>query len=264
MVLFAVPLVLQHAFFGYEPTRPVLRGVSVILPPGKVVAIIGPNGAGKSTLLKLLAGLRRVQTGEALFNDTEIAAIAARERAKRLVYLPQHSSVAFDYTVKEVVAMGRFSHAVHAPEAAESSLRTVGLLERADEPFHILSAGQQQRVNLARALAQLGFRKTTEECYLLADEPVSAMDPHHALASMLLLRELASRGIGVAIVLHDLSLALRFADQVVLLDSGGCVHSYGATSEVLTPAALRAIFQVEFEQLSDARGTPAAFVPTAG
>lgn len=240
-----------------------LRGVSVLLPPGKLVAIIGPNGAGKSTLLRLLAGLRRPQTGEAMYNEEPLEAIPDRERARKLVYLPQHSSVAFDYTVEEVVAMGRFSHGSRTPEAAEASLRTVGLFERADDAFHILSAGQQQRVNLARAMAQLGFNQSKEERYLLADEPVSAMDPHHALASMLLLRELASRGIGVAVVLHDLSLALRFADEVVLLDPEGRVHSHGATSEVLTPAALKAIFEVEFEQLHDSQGRPASFVPAA-
>jgi len=263
-VLFAVALLLQHVFFGYEPSRPVLRGVSVALPPGKVVAIIGPNGAGKSTLLRLMAGLRRPQTGEAMYNETAIATIPDRERARKLVYLPQQSSVAFDYSVEEVVAMGRFAHGAHTPEAATSSLRTVGLRDRAGDPFHILSAGQQQRANLARALAQLGFNHSQDVRYLLADEPVSAMDPHHALASMLLLRELASRGIGVAVVLHDLSLALRFADEVVLLDSEGRVHSYGATNVVLTPAALKAIFEVEFEQLNDSKGRPASFVPTAG
>jgi iron complex transport system ATP-binding protein len=263
-VRFGVPLLLQHAFFGYEHARPVLRGVSVIVRPGKLVAVIGPNGAGKSTLLRLLAGLRQPQTGEVLINDEQIAGIPDRERARRLVYLPQQSSVAFDYTVEEVVAMGRYSHGASTPEAAEASLRTVGLFDRADDPFHILSAGQQQRVNLARAIAQLGFNQAQNERYLLADEPVSAMDPHYALASMLLLRDLASRGIGVVVVLHDLSLALRFADEVVLLDLEGRVHSCGATSDVLTPVALKAIFEVEFEQLNDSKGRPASFVPAAG
>jgi len=264
MVLFAVPLLLQHVFFGYEPSRPVLRGVNVLLSPRKFMAIIGPNGAGKSTLLRLLAGLRRPQTGEAMYNDEPIAGLADKERARRLVYLPQQSSLAFDYTVEEVVAMGRFSHGSRAPEAAESSLSTVGLLNRAEDPFHILSAGQQQRVNLARAIAQLGFNSSQDQRYLLADEPVSAMDPHHALSSMLLLRELSSRGIGVAVVLHDLSLALRFADEVVLLDATGRVHAHGATGVTLTAASLKAIFEVDFEQLNDSMGRPAAFVPAAG
>jgi len=263
-VLFAVALLLQHVYFGYEPSRPVLRGVSAVFPPGKVVAIIGPNGAGKSTLLKLLAGLRRAQTGEVMYNETDIAKMTDRERAQRLVYLPQHSSVAFDYTVQEVVAMGRFAHGAHTPEAAESSLRTVGLHQRANDAFHTLSAGQQQRVTLARAIAQIGFNHSREEKFLLADEPVSAMDPHHALASMLLLRELASRGIGVAVVLHDLSLALRFANEVVLLDPDGKVHSYGNTETALTSSALHSVFGIEFEQLRDAKGRPAAFVPAAG
>lgn len=260
-VLFGVPLVLQHVSFGYEHTRPVLRGVSVSFSPGKLVAIIGPNGAGKSTLLRLLAGLRRPDAGAALLNEAAIAEMPERDRARHLVFLPQQSAVAFDYTVGEVVSMGRYAHGPGAPEATESALRAVGLGERAGDPFHTLSAGQQQRANLGRALAQLGFNAAPEGRYLLADEPVSAMDPHFALASMLLLRELASRGVGVAAVVHDLSLALRFADEVVMLDQSGRVHSYGKAAEVLTPAALKTVFEVDFEQLNDSRGKPAAFVP---
>lgn len=253
-------LSLHSAVFGYDPSHPVLRGVSVTLSPGRLVAIIGPNGAGKSTLLRLLAGLRNAQSGDALYDGQAISNMSIRERAQRLVYLPQQSTVAFDYTVREVVEMGAYSLAARSPEAATSSLRTVGLLERSEEAFRILSAGQQQRVSLARALAQLGSAGLAGARYLLADEPVSAMDPHHAIASMGLLRAAVTEGVGVAVVLHDLSLALRFADEVVLLDADGQVYSAGPTGETLTPGALHAIFGLGFERLCDSSGSPAAFV----
>ncbi len=237
-----------------------LRGVSAAFAPGKVTAIIGPNGAGKSTLLKLLAGLREPASGRVLLGTDGVTSLPLRTRARRLVYLPQQSSVAFDYTAGEVVAMGEFAHE-HSTAGADSALREVGLGARAADPFRTLSAGQQQRVGLARSLAQIGARGSSEARFLLADEPVSAMDPHHAIATMTILHELATDGIGVVVVLHDLSLALRFADEATLLDANGRVHARGNVSEVLTTDALGSIFEMKFERLVDSHGRPAAFVP---
>lgn len=255
-----VALVLEQVSFAYESTRPVLAGLSVAFSPGKVTAIIGPNGAGKSTLLKLAVGLRAPGAGRVMLADREISLVSVRERAERLIYLPQHSSVAFDYTASEVVAMGMFARE-HSGQSADSALRSVGLESRANDAFHTLSAGQQQRVGLARALAQIGARQAEGERFLLADEPASAMDPPHAMATLATLREIAADGIGVAIVLHDLSLALRFADEAILLDASGHLLAAGAVGRVLTTGALSALFGIEFEQLLDACGRPAAFVP---
>ncbi|MBX3388267.1 MAG: ABC transporter ATP-binding protein [Phycisphaeraceae bacterium] len=252
-------LVLRNVSFGYEAVRPVLRGVSVEFAPGAVTAIIGCNGAGKSTMLRLLAGLRRPTSGSATVGADEVAELSASERARRVIYLPQQSSVAFDYSVREVVAMGGFALS-SAEGAADEALARVGLVDRASDLFLTLSAGQQQRVNLARAIAQIGSSR--DEQYLLADEPVSAMDPHHAQLAMRLLKEIASSGVGVVVVLHDLSLVLRFADEVVLLGERGRIHSRGGTASVMTPGALEEIFEIGFEQLRDARGIAAAFVPS--
>lgn len=238
-----------------------LRDVSVEFASGTVIAIVGCNGAGKSTMLKLLAGLRRPTTGSTTHGAHEVAELSASERARRLVYLPQQSSVAFDFSVREVVEMGALAHS-NARQAADAALDRVGLRERVHDQFLTLSAGQQQRVTLARALAQIGANQAGREKYLLADEPVSAMDPHHAVATMRLLRELASGGVGVVVVLHDLSLVARFADEVVLLGKQGEIHSRGRTESVMTPVALEEIFEIGFERLNDSRGTAAAFVPT--
>lgn len=255
-----VALALENVSFAYETSRPVLRDVSAAFALGKVTAIIGPNGAGKSTILKLMAGLRHANAGRVALRGMDVSGLSLRERAKRLAYLPQHSQVAFDYTAEEVVAMGEFAQAA-APGAARAFLQTVGLESRASDPFRTLSAGQQQRATVARALAQIGFRTGVEDRFLLADEPVSAMDPHHAVSTMTLLCQLAADGIGVVVVLHDLSLALRFADEAVILNADGRVHASGACREVLSAGALRAVFGMEFEQLADSRGEPAAFVP---
>lgn len=260
-VRFAVNLALLNVSFGYEVARPVLRDVSAVFAPGAVSAIIGCNGAGKSTMLKLLAGLRRPTGGSAAYGTQAIAELSARERARRVIYLPQQSSVAFDYSVREVVEMGAFMHASSA-HVADAALERVGLIDRAGDLFLTLSAGQQQRVNLARAIAQLGTLQATEEKFLLTDEPVSAMDPHHAQLAMGLLREIASSGVGVVVVLHDLSLVLRFADEVVLLGNGGRIHSHGKAESVMTSGALEEVFGIGFERLCDSRGSAAAFVPT--
>ncbi len=259
---------LRQVSFGYSPKSPVLRAVNASFEPARLTAIIGPNGAGKSTLLRLLAALREPTEGSVTLDATALLSIPRAERAARLVYLPQQSTVAFDYTAFEVVAMGLYAHG-HASgrEPVQIALAEVGLSERADDPFSTLSAGQQQRVTLARALAQLGPNTDAKPRFLLADEPVSAMDPRHAIEAMTLLRSLASSGgsttggVGVVVVLHDLSLALRFADNAILLTSGGTLAAAGPVRDVLTRQHLEPLFGIAFETLLDQQRRPAAFIP---
>jgi iron complex transport system ATP-binding protein len=240
----------QNVSFAY-PGRRVLRDVSVSFPAGSVTAIVGPNGAGKSTLLRLLAGLRRPGSGSILLGGRNIASIGHKERSGLLAYLPQSPSLAFAFSVRQVVALGRFA-AGRNRDAAERALARVGLLDRADEPFATLSAGQQQRAALARALAQIEPEAAGRHALaLLADEPVSAMDPLQSLRTMDLLRHTAAEGPAVAVVLHDLSLAVRYADLAVMVTLGGQVSAAGPASEVLTPAVLEAGFGVAFRRLEE-------------
>lgn len=165
-----------------------------------------------------------------------------------MAYVPQRGEVAFAFTAREVVRLGRY--AAGGGPGADEALAAVGLAERADEQYGELSAGQQQRVTVARALAQVWGRR---ESVILADEPVSAMDPAHALRTMDLLAAHARAGGTVVAVLHDLSLVLRYATGVVVLEEEGRV-----IARELTPAVLERAFGVGFRELRDG-GAVAAF-----
>jgi iron complex transport system ATP-binding protein len=258
----------SDASFAYVPGRDVLRGVSVAFHAGRVAGIIGPNAGGKTTLLRLLAGLRTPTNGSVTVGDAALTDFSATQRARRLVFVPQHAEVAFAFSTREVVELGSFAAGGQSRMMADQALAEVRLSDRAEAAFSTLSAGQQQRATLARALVQLeAWSDATgahEPRFLLADEPVSAMDPRHALSSLETLRGLASRGIGVVCVLHDLSLALRFCDQVVMLGEGGRVLAAGPTRETMTAERLSELYGVGFEPMRDTNGDIAGFVPMQG
>ena len=248
--------------FAYRPGMPVLRGLSASFPRGQVSCIVGPNGAGKSTLLRIAAGLLKPSAGLVSLDDRPVSAMLPSERARRIVHVPQASRVGFAFSALAVVRMGRYSAGGDSgSQAACRALDRVGLLDRADEPFGALSAGQQQRVTLARALAQLdlpGPPGTTRS--LLADEPVSAMDPLFSRRSLDMLGEVARAGAVVVVVLHDLAAVLRHADRVVLLDGNGAVAAAGTTGEALRPERLEQVFGVPFRAF-DSDGRRVAIVP---
>jgi iron complex transport system ATP-binding protein len=273
----------SNCTFAYTPGQPVVRGVSVALAAGRLTAIIGPNAGGKTTLLRLLAGLRRpdegrvhVSGGDGTGTSSEEAVgdLSDAQRARRIVFVPQHSDVAFAFSTREIVALGHVRGDAQArgrgprggggsPSSVDRALAELDLTDRADTPFVNLSAGQQQRATLARALVQIDAWNVanTEPRYLLADEPVSAMDPRHAVRSLTLLRALTARGIGVVCVLHDLALVLRFCDDAVLLQHNGTVLATGPARETLTPDRLGTLYGIAFETLRDDQGDAAAFIP---
>lgn len=233
-----------------------LAGTSAAFEPERVTAVIGPNGAGKSTLLRVLAGVARPSAGRVLLDGRAMEAVPRTERARRVAYVSQRAGVAFAFSTRAVVGLGRYA-AGGAGEAVARALEAVDLAGEAEREFGALSAGQQQRASLARALAQLGLpggERGVESRYLILDEPVSAMDPSHALDTMELLRRV-SRGavgggvggaVGVVVVLHDLALASRYADRVVALGAGGVVRASGGVGETLTPEVLEGLFGVRF------------------
>ncbi len=251
--------------FAYAGGPPILPGISHVFAPGKLTAIVGPNGAGKSTLLRLLAGLLIPDGGDVLAGGTSVRTMSAAARASRLVYIPQRSSVAFAFTVRQVVAMGRLA-AGEGPSspAVARAIEQAELAYVADAPVGHLSVGQQQRVTLARALAQVDrgdgqFGATA----LLADEPVSAMDPAHAVRTMAVLRALVERGLSVVVVLHDLGLVLRTADEVLLFDASGQIVGAGPVGSTLTAATAASVFQTPFDALVDPAGRVAGLAPKA-
>ncbi len=247
---------------AYRENRPVLRDVDIRLSVGRVVTLVGPNGSGKSTLLRVLAGLLKPGAGRVALDGEPVARWTPMQRAARLAYLPQRPAVAFGYTAADVVRFGVVSIGGRADrDAADRALRRVDMHNHAGEPFDHLSIGQRQRVSLARALAQIGASKGP--CVLLADEPTSAMDPRHAVGALSVIRDLArSESCGVLVVLHDLSLAARFADDAVLLGRDGRVAASGPAGEVLTPGVLGPVFGIGFVRAGEGGSSPPVLIPT--
>lgn len=224
-------------------TRRVLDGIDLSLEPGRLTALIGPNGAGKTTLLRAMAGLAMPRAGEVVLNGTSVARLRASERARAIAYLPQGGAVAWPLRVASVVALGRLPYGERpddlpplSREAVATALRSVGLQGFEDRPATSLSGGERARMLLARALA-------TQAPVLLADEPVGALDPRHQLVVLDVLKAHARAGATVVAILHDLTLAARFADEIVLLEQGKIVAS-GPPAAVLTEARLAASFGI--------------------
>jgi iron complex transport system ATP-binding protein len=232
--------------------RRVVDRVSADLAGG-VIGLIGPNGAGKSTLVRAIAGLTPAE-GTVLIDDTPIALLPLRERALRIAYLPQGQAVHWPLTVERLVALGRLPHlAPFARPAAADADAIARALERTelvglrDRPIDKLSGGERARVLLARALA-------VEAPLLLADEPLAALDPAHQIEVMALLRAEAARGATVIAVLHDLTLAARWCDRLLLIDEGRLVAD-GRPAEVLTADRIGAVYGVS-AFIGEAAGEP--------
>ncbi|MEM9374503.1 MAG: ABC transporter ATP-binding protein [Planctomycetota bacterium] len=221
--------------------RPALVSASCTIMPGRVTAIIGPNGAGKSTLLRALAGVIAPASGRVELDGTSIGDLDPRDRARRVALAVQQPGVAFGFHARRVIAFG--AEGGGSPDrSVEREMERFSLTDIGDRPFDELSVGQRQRVSLARAFAQLDARAGT---YLLADEPISAMDPRHAVRAVRSIRTLADSGVGVGIVLHDLSVAAQLADEAVMIGSDSVAGSQGPAVEVLASGPL-----------SDRFGTP--------
>ena len=255
-------LAAEHVSMAIDGTT-LLRDAGVAVQPGKVVAVMGPNGAGKSTLLRVLAGDLAPDAGEVTLDGVALADVSILDRARRRAVVPQRASIAFGFTVLETVMLGRYPHG--GDQARDVDLRIARhALERAGVAAFetrlapTLSGGELARVMLARALAQI-------ECsghprYLLLDEPTGSLDPAHQHHAMRLLRNVTSNGdVGVLIILHDLNLAARYADEVVLMRSG-CVLARGAPDKVLTPPQIVAAFDVEAVILPNPLGSSPVIV----
>lgn len=223
--------------------QPVLNGVTARLVPGEVVGIAGPNGSGKTTLLRALAGLIKLDSGEVSFNGLPLEEISPRERARNIGYMPQ-SAADHSFTAAEFVLMGRYPHMGRFRlegrsdlELAENAMHRTGTLEFANRRLQSLSGGERQRVSLARLLAQ-------NAKVLLLDEPTASLDMQHQLLTMAMAREEAANGAAVVVVLHDLSLAARHCDRLLLLNKGK-LAAEGDPWTVVTQANLREIFSVD-------------------
>jgi len=240
-------------------TKTLLASASVNLAPGRVTAILGPNGAGKSTLLSVLSGQREPTRGRAMLDGRPLSDHGMAALALRRALMPQESAVAFDFTAQDIVALGRYPHR-RAPARDEDdiiaqAMALTDVTALAPRILNTLSGGEKARVHMARALAQLWHpRPDGATRWLLLDEPTAALDLAHQHSAMRLLRTWAAQGVGVVAVLHDLNLARRYADEVVVLGAAEGLRQ-GPAAEVLQPELIEAVWGMPCQPVSSGDGT---------
>ena len=244
--------------FAYRPARPVLQDVSVSAKAGKLICLLGPNGSGKTTLLRCLLGIRRPDGGEVRLDGRRLKKHSRRQLARLLAYVPQIPATAFAFTVRQIVLMGRFAHTgvlgmagEHDQAVAEQAMKMTGTVRLADRTLDELSGGEAQCVMIARALAQ-------QPQVLLLDEPTSHLDVKNQLTIYRMMVRLAHDWpMGVVCVSHDVNLAARFADELILMRAGRVVAD-GTPPEVVRADVLGQAYGVQIE-LIDA-GSPVPMV----
>lgn len=238
----------ENITVGLE-TKTILHNVSLTVRSGEFVGLIGPNGSGKSTLLKSIYRVLKPRSGLISLDDDNVYQLSARQNAQRMAVVRQESSVEFDFTVMEIVMMGRSPHkrlfqtdTTADSRICEESLERVGMQAYAERSFFSLSGGEKQRVLIARALVQ-------QAEFLVLDEPTNHLDVRYQLQVMDLVKTL---GITVFSSLHDLNIAAMYCDRLYVIRDGELVAS-GTPDEVLEPGLIRDVFGVETEVITHPR-----------
>ena len=233
-----------------------LDNLDLTIRGGEMVAIVGPNGAGKSTLLRLLSADLRPTHGVVRLQGQDIHTYAPTALALRRAMLSQHVSVSFPFTVEEIVRMGRGNRATAAAQAlVDAAIDEVGLMDFRHRELPTLSGGEQQRAHFARVLVQLACGEAMHgPGVLLLDEPTSSLDLRHQIALVDIARRRAGKGTAVVAVLHDLNLAVRFADRIIVLQNGR-IAADGAPGAILSSELVRRVFEIDVavERLNDGR-----------
>ena len=230
--------------------RRILRGISLTLEPGELLVVAGPNGAGKSTLLQVMAGDLVPDEGEARLEGRALQRWAPLELARRRAVMMQSARLGFSLPVREVVELGLapFRDTLTRQESAEivtEALQMADLVQLQAQSYARLSGGEQQRVQFARAVAQIDAGDIASSILLL-DEPTASLDLAHAHTALRLARRVAEDGAAVVAVLHDINLASTYADRILVLGNGE-VAAFGRPDAAITPALMRSVFQVETE-----------------
>jgi iron complex transport system ATP-binding protein len=221
----------------------VLEEISFVVEEGEFLGIIGPNGAGKTTLLKVITGVKQPLSGKVILNGKEIKDFSRREVAKIMAVVPQISFLPPLFTVEEVVLMGRYPHqkrfSVTSEDTAavDEAMKKVGITKFRERLVSELSGGERQEVIIARALAQ-------KPKILILDEPTANLDIKHEIRILGLVKKLVEEGVTAIMVIHDLNLAARFCDRLILLDKQK-IQAEGKPEDVLTPSLLKEAYEVE-------------------
>jgi len=224
-----------------------LRNISLEVEAGAVTAIVGPNGAGKSSLLKVLTGEITATRGDVYLNQRELTHWPLLDRAQMLAVLPQHTLLNFPFTADEVVGLGRIPHQTGVTKDNQIITQALDLVDASylQKRFYTqMSGGEKQRVQLARVLAQIWQPSDHGEQFLVLDEPTSAFDLSHQQLTLDIVRQLAERGVGVLMVVHDLNLAARCADNLVVFD-GGVIAAQGKPKDILSEQLIDKVFGVK-------------------
>lgn len=236
---------IHHLAAGYGG-QPVLHSLDVSFHTGELTVIVGPNGSGKSTLLRTLVGLTTKMAGSITLGGKDFQSLSASALAQQIAYLPQNKR-APDMTVAQLVLHGRFPY-LHYPrryrqsdrDKAHAAMEQLGIAHLADTPVPQLSGGTQQKCYIAMALCQ-------DSPVILMDEPLSFLDISHQLDLMALVKDLARQGKAMVLVLHDLALALQWADRIILL-ADGVIRQIGCPEELLSSGQLEAVFGVQIHR----------------
>ncbi|MCF0051295.1 heme ABC transporter ATP-binding protein [Dyadobacter sp. LJ53] len=229
---------------GFEVRKKaLLKDISFNVSPGQFWAVVGANGAGKSTLIKILSAELSPTSGSVFLNGKDLKKHKLRDLARKRAVLSQQNVISLSFTVQEIVLMGRYPFYEAEPaqkdlEIVEVCLKKVGISALKNQPYPTLSGGEQQRVQLARALAQIW---ETENGLLLLDEPTTGMDLLHQFETFHLAKELAAKGFSIVAVVHDLNQALQYADQVLMLKNGQG-YAVGSPEEVLNERIIKDVF----------------------
>lgn len=244
-------LEIKNLSAGY-PGRAVLKNVSMSLPSGKVTVILGPNGCGKSTLLKVLCGILPITVGEVTLDGQAIPELPSRALAQKISYLAQSRQIP-DITVQRMVLHGRFPYLTYPRhyrqedyDAANAAMAQMNITDLADTLLQNLSGGQRQKVYIAMALAQ-----NTQ--VILLDEPTTYLDVAHQLQMMHQAKLLSNKGKTVVMVLHDLSLAMHVADQVIVMNDGE-VAAAGEPQTVFNAGSINSVFGVKLGRIKTESG----------
>lgn len=236
-----------------------LRDIDLRMEPGKVTAIIGPNGAGKTSLLRLLTGEQHPTAGDVALSGQPLGVWSSKRLARVMAVLPQSSRLDFPFTAREVVMMGRIPHAtglVRDTAIVDAALAAVDG-SYLDKRFYThMSGGEKQRVQLARVLAQIWEPVDDHDRVLILDEPTSSFDLAHQQLTIANMRSFAAQGVGVLVVIHDLNMAARCADQLLVLSCGRIAAS-GSPQQVLTASTIKQVFNVDVSiGINPLTGTP--------
>jgi len=253
-------LTVQGLTFAYAGADPVLRGVDLTISGGELVALVGANGSGKSTLLSLISGYFSPADGEVLLDDISLRSLSPRTIAKRLASLEQDRHMALDFTVREVVAMGRIPHrsrfgreTAHDRERIDEAMTLTDTTDLADRSIHALSGGERQRVYLATALAQ-------DPEALILDEPTTHFDIRYQMELMEIIADRARSGLAVLMAVHDLNIAAAYANRIAILREGRIVAD-GEPADILTEASIAEAFGAQVAVRHDPETGKVTVVP---